>query len=59
MSYIRIPMKDGSTVVAMVKPGAVLTEQDKKILADFAEFCREQQALNDRLYQRKRNAKVR
>ena len=49
-----IKMADGTVVLAMVKPGARLTERDRQILAEYAEFCRERA----RREQRKRNREV-
>lgn len=47
-------MRDGSTVLAMVKPGAKLTEADEAALAEYAEFCRARTAKK----QRQRNAEL-
>lgn len=51
MSCKPIKMKDGTTVLAMVKPGMKLTEQDKQVLAEWVQFCRERRAKE----QKKRN----
>lgn len=51
MSCEPIKMKDGSVVLANVKPGAVLTDKDKEIIAEWVEFCRDRR----RKEQRKRN----
>lgn len=40
MKCAPVKLADGTTVLAMVKPGAVLTDKDKEILAEFAQFCR-------------------
>ncbi len=45
-------MADGTIVLANVKPGAKLTENDKKALAEYVQFCRDRAAEK----QRKRNA---
>ena len=47
----QIRMKDGTVILAKVKPGAVLTEDDERAIAEFAQFCRDQTAKE----QRKRN----
>jgi hypothetical protein len=47
-----IQMEDGSVVLANVKRGAVLTQEDKRILAEWVQFCRDRRAAE----QRKRNA---
>ncbi len=47
-----IKMQDGTVVLANVKRGAVLTESDKQVLAEWVQFCRDRRAKE----QRKRNA---
>lgn len=49
-----IRMDYGTTVLAMVKPGSKLTENDRKIIAEYAQFCRDRRDLE----QRKKNLKV-
>jgi len=44
MSCKPIKMADGTVVLAMVKPGAVLTDADKQILAEWIQFCRDRKA---------------
>ena len=44
MSCEPIRMEDGTVVLANVKPGETLTELDKKILADWVQFCRDREA---------------
>ena len=39
-----IKMKDGTVILANVKPGAKLTDEDKKIIADWVQFCRDRKA---------------
>jgi hypothetical protein len=41
MSCQSIKMADGTVILANVKPGETLTEEDKRILAEYVEFCRE------------------
>ncbi|MBZ5579545.1 MAG: hypothetical protein LAP40_23540 [Acidobacteriia bacterium] len=36
-----IRLKDGTVVLANVKPGMKLTEEDRRVLEEYAEFCRE------------------
>ena len=47
-----VRLKDGSVVLAHLKPGAKLTGEDERILAEWVQFCRDRQAKE----QRKRNA---
>jgi hypothetical protein len=49
-----IQMADGTRVLACVKPGQMLTEEDKRILAEWVQFCRDRRAEE----QRKRNAEL-
>jgi hypothetical protein len=58
MSCDPIRMKDGTVVLANVKRGAVLTERDKEILADWVQFCRDRTAAREAKEQRQRNAKA-
>lgn len=54
-----IKMPDGTVVLANIKPGAelteedkrVLAEEDKRVLAEWVQFCRDRRATE----QRKRN----
>jgi hypothetical protein len=47
-------MQDGTVVLADVKKGAVLTDEDKRVLAEWVQFCRDRRAKE----QRKRNREV-
>jgi hypothetical protein len=58
MSCEPIRMEDGTVVLANVKPGETLTELDKKILADWVQFCRDRAAKRSAKEQRKRNVKA-
>ena len=58
MKCTPIVMEDGTTVLAMVKPGAVLTEEDKRILAEWVQFCRNRKAKRLAKEQRERNRTV-
>jgi len=58
MSCEPIKMQDGTTVLAMVKPGATLTELDKKILAEWVQYCRDRTAKRRAKEQRQRNVKA-
>jgi len=49
-----VPMKDGTVVLANVKPGAALTARDLAALEEYVQFCRDRRAEE----QRKRNAKL-
>ncbi len=40
MSCEEIKMPDGTVILAHVKPGEKLTDEDKRILAEWVEFCR-------------------
>lgn len=51
MSCQTIKMKDGSVVIANVKTGETLTEEDKAAIAEYVLFCHERNA-------RKRNASL-
>jgi hypothetical protein len=46
-------MPDGTVVLAMVAPGAKLTEEDKRVLAEYAQFCRDRKAKQQREKERK------
>jgi hypothetical protein len=50
-------MKDGTVVLANVKSGETLTEQDKEIIAEWVQFCRDRKAAREAKEQRKRNRK--
>lgn len=52
MSVVRL--KDGTKVFACVARGKTLTEHDKAVLEEYAQFCRERAAKE----QRKRNARL-
>lgn len=54
MSCRTIRMKDGSVVLANMKPGAKLTAQDERTLAEYAQFCRDRAAEE----QRRRNQEL-
>jgi hypothetical protein len=54
MSCEPIRMADGTTVLAMVKPSSKLTDSDRKILAEWAQFCRDRRAKERELGDRKR-----
>lgn len=54
MSCQTIKMADGTLVLADVKKGATLTENDKQVLADWVQFCRDRRAEQ----QRKRNQEL-
>jgi hypothetical protein len=41
MACVPIPLKDGTVVLANVKPGMKLTAADRQVLEEYAEFCRE------------------
>ncbi len=53
MKCSAIRMDDGSVVLAALKPGAKLTDADRKALAEWVQFCRDRRAEE----QRKANAK--
>ena len=53
---VPVVMKDGTTVLAMMKPGETLTEEDKRIISEYVQFCRDQ---NRRAKERKRRAAAR
>lgn len=44
MSCQPIKMKDGTVVLANVKPGETLTEADKQAIAEYVQFCRDRRA---------------
>lgn len=48
MKCVPIKMDDGTVVLASVKPGAVLTEEDKRVLAEFVQFCRDRRTTEQR-----------
>jgi hypothetical protein len=52
MSCEPIKMADGTVVLANVKKGAVLTEEDKRILAEWVQFCRDRRAKEQRKRER-------
>jgi len=54
MACKEIRMKDGTVVLANMKPGAKLTEEDERIIAEWVQFCRDRRAKE----QRKRNASL-
>lgn len=54
MSCQFVRMKDGTVLLANVKPGAALTPRDLEALAAYMKFCRERTAKT----QRDRNAKL-
>jgi hypothetical protein len=54
MSCHPIQMQDGTVILADVKKGAVLTDEDKRVLAEWVQFCRDRRAKE----QRKRNREV-
>lgn len=57
MSCEPIRMKDGTVVLANVKKGEVLTDEDKRILAEWVQFCRERKAKREAEEQHERNKK--
>ncbi len=48
MKCTPIKMEDGTTVLAAMKPGAVLTDEDKRVLAEWVQFCRDRRAKEQR-----------
>ncbi len=52
MKCVPIKMDDGTVVLAAVKPGEVLTAEDKKILAEWIQFCRDRRAKEQRRKER-------
>ncbi len=54
MACKQIRMKDGTVILANLKPGAKLTEEDERSIAKSVQFCRDRRAKE----QRKRNASL-
>jgi hypothetical protein len=46
-----IRMADGTVVLAMVRPGAKLTDEDREALAEWIQFCRDRSAREKRVLQ--------
>lgn len=44
MSCEPIKMADGTVVLANVVPGQKLTEEDKRVLAEWVQFCRDRRS---------------
>ena len=44
-----IKMKDGTVVLANVRPGCKLTAEDKLALAEYVQFCRDRRAKRDKV----------
>ena len=44
MSCEPIKMADGTVVLANVKKGETLTEEDKQVIAEYVQFCRDRKA---------------
>jgi len=44
VSCQEIKLPDGTVVLAMVAPGAKLTDEDKAALAEYIQFCRDRKA---------------
>ncbi len=40
----QVRMKDGTVLLANVKPGEKLTDEDKRALDEYVQFCRERRA---------------
>lgn len=41
MSCVKVPMPDGTVVLANMKPGEKLTDADKQAIAEWVQFCRD------------------
>lgn len=54
MSCQPIKMADGTVVLANLKPGPALTEEEKQAIAEYVQFCRDRRAKE----QRKRNREL-
>jgi len=44
MSFEPVKMADGTVVLANVKEGETLTDEDKKAIAEYVQFCRNRRA---------------
>lgn len=58
MSCEPIKMDDGTTVLANVRRGMTLSEEDKKAIAEWVEFCRERRWKEQQKQNRTGNAKT-
>ncbi len=59
MSCKPIRLKDGTVVLAQLKPGAELTDEETKVLEEYLQFCRTRKAKRAAKEQRERNRKAR
>ena len=48
MSCVPIKMTDGTVVLANVKPGEALTDEEKAAIAEYVQFCRDRKARRER-----------
>lgn len=48
MSCQPIKMADGTVVLANLKPGATLTDEEKQAIAEYVQFCRDRRAKREK-----------